>query len=184
MNKLIEYCNDNRALPLAIISTLVFILYITLILSRVSACYTLDTGSNSLGLSFYYTKEMVQSFFELRNQDQLICYSQFLKIWDSIFALIYTLMYASWIAYFLKNKNLFLIVPILAMTCDWAEDYMELLMLETYIQSNFISETFVSLGSGINSTKWIFSTFTYLLILYGIIITIKNLITKTKKNSA
>ena len=67
MDKLIEYFNNNRTLPFAIISTLVFILYITLILSRVSACFTLDAGSNSLGLSFYYTKEMVQSFFELWN---------------------------------------------------------------------------------------------------------------------
>ena len=183
MNRLIEYFKNNRMLSFAIISTLVFILYITLILSRVSACFTLEAGSNSLGLSFYYTKEMVQNFFELRNQDQLICYSQFLKIWDSIFAVIYTLMYASWITYFLQNKRLFLLVPLLAMTCDWAENFIELLMLETYLKSNFISETFVSIGSGINSFKWILSTLTYLIILFGIIITLKNSLKKNKKNS-
>ena len=183
MGRLIKYFNNNRILSFAIIFTSVFILYITLILSRASACFTLEVGSNSLGLSFSYTKEMVQSFFEFRNQDQLICYGQFLKIWDSIFAVIYTLMYASWIAYFLQNKSLFLITPLLAMTCDWAENFIELIMLETYLKSNFISETLASLGSGINSLKWILSTLTYFIILFGIIITLKNLLKKNKKNS-
>ena len=183
MDRLIKYFNNNRILSFAIVFTSVFILYITLILSRASACFTLEVGSNSLGLSFSYTKEMVQSFFEFRNQDQLICYGQFLKIWDSIFAIIYTLMYASWIAYFLQIKSLFLIIPLLAMTCDWAENFIELIMLETYLRSNFISETFVSYGSGINSLKWILSTLTYLIIFFGIIITLKNLLKKNKKIS-
>ena len=67
----------------------------------------LEVGTNSLGLSFYYTKDMVLNFFELRSKNQLICYSEFLKIWDVIFAVIYTMMYASWIAYLLKNKRLY-----------------------------------------------------------------------------
>ena len=92
-------------------------------------------------------------------------------------------MYASWIAYFLQIKSLFLIIPLLAMTCDWAENFIELIMLETYLRSNFISETFVSYGSGINSLKWILSTLTYLIIFFGIIITLKNLLKKNKKIS-
>ena len=175
--------NNKKVLYLALVSTLVFFLYITLVLSRLSGCYSIDVGLNSLGLSFYYTKDMVKSFFELRNLDQLICYSEFLKIWDVIFAVIYTVMYALWIAFFFKNKRIFLIIPILAMICDWAENFVELLMLETYLKSNFISETSVSLGSGINSIKWILSTLTYLVILFGIIITVKNSLAKSKKNS-
>ena len=97
--------NNKKVLYLALVSTLVFFLYITLVLSRLSGCYSIDVGLNSLGLSFYYTKDMVKSFFELRNLDQLICYSEFLKIWDVIFAVIYTVMYVSWIAFFFKNKQ-------------------------------------------------------------------------------
>ena len=91
-------------------------------------------------------------------------------------------MYASLIAYFLKNKHLFLIIPILAMVLDWVENYLELLMLDTYLKSNLISETFVSFGSVINSFKWITSTLTYLIILYGIIITFLKIIRKRKLN--
>ena len=157
-------------------------LYVKFILGYFSSCFTLDVGPNSLGLSFYYTKDMVQNFFESRTQEQLLCYSQFLQIWDAIFAIIYTLMYASWIMYFFKNKRLFLIIPILGMIADWAENYVELLMLETYINSSLISETLVSLGSGINSFKWVLSSLTYLIIFVGIIITLIIFLTKFKRS--
>ena len=180
MVRTIKYPKNQRTLYFAIGFTLVFFLYITFILGPVSSCFKIDVGANSLGLSFSYTKDMVQNFFESRTQEQLLCYSQFLQIWDAIFAFVYTLMYASWIMYFFKNKRLFLIIPILGMIADWSENYVELLMLETYLNSSPISEIFVSLGSGINSFKWILSSLTYLIILMGIIITLKTFLTKPK----
>jgi len=160
-------------------------LYVKFILGHFSRCFTLDVGANSLGFSFYYTKDMVQNFFGSRIQEQLLCYSQFLQIWDAIFAFIYTLMHASWIRYFFKNNRLFLIIPILAMIADWAENYLELLMLETYLNSSPISEILVAFGSGINSFKWSLSILTYLIILIGIMITLKIFLTNSifKKNT-
>ena len=181
---MIQYSKNQRTLYFAIGFTLAFFLYITFILGHVSSCFTLDVGANSLGLSFSYTKDMVQNFFESRTQEQLLCYSQFLQIWDAIFAFIYTLMYASWIMYFFKNKRLFLIIPILGMIADWSENYVELLMLETYLNSSLISEILVSLGSGINSFKWVLSSLTYLIILIGIIITLKTFLTKPKLHTS
>jgi len=113
------------------------------------------------------------------SKESNFCYIQFLKIWDSIFAFVYTLMYTFWIRYFFKNKRIFLIIPILAMIADWSENYIELLMLETYLNSSPISEIFVSLGSGINSFKWSLSILTYLIILIGIITTLKIFITNS-----
>ena len=89
-------------------------------------------------------------------------------------------MYASWIVYFFNNKRLFLIIPILCMIADWAENYVELSMLKTYSNSGPISETLVSIGSRINSFKWILSSITYLIILIGIIIKLKTVLTKPK----
>ncbi len=180
MNKTILYFKNNRTLYLAIGFTFVFFFYLTYILAPFSNCFKLETGANSLGISFSYTTEMVQNFFESRTQEQLLCYSEFLQIWDAIFAFVYTLMYATWILYFFKNKRLFLIIPILCMIADWAENYIELIMLETYLNSNPISEIVVSIGSGINSFKWILSSITYLIILIGIIIKLKTVLTKPK----
>ena len=112
MNK---YFMNHRTLYFAIGTALTMFLYVEFILVPFSRCFTLDAGANSIGLSFYYTLDMVQNFFESRTQEHLLCYGQFLKIWDAIFAFIYTLMYVSWIRYFFKNNRLFLIFPILAM---------------------------------------------------------------------
>ena len=67
------------------------------------------------------------------------------------------------------------------MICDWLENYLEILMIESYLQSNLIPQNVVSLGSGINSVKWILSSLTYLVILLGILFLLKNLLKKNKK---
>lgn len=180
MIKTINFFRKNRTLYLAIGFTLVFVFYVTYLLTPFSSCFKLDTGASSLGISFSYTLEMVQKFFDSRNQEQLLCYSEFLQIWDAIFAFVYTLMYACWIAYLFNNKRLFLIIPILCMIADWVENYIEINLLETYLNSHPISETLVSIGSGINSFKWIVSSITYLIILIGIIMKLKSFLTKPK----
>ncbi|MFT7507546.1 MAG: hypothetical protein ACI92I_000706 [Acidimicrobiales bacterium] len=184
MIRIIEYLKNNGTLCFAIGSTFVMFLYATLILGRVSSCFTLEVGTNSLGLSFSYTKDIVQTFFTTRTEEQLLCYSQFLQIWDVIFAFVYTCMYTSWIMYFFKNKRLFLIIPILVMIADWLENYVELLMLKTYLNSNTISESLVSLGSLINSFKFSLSSLTSLILLIGILITLKTSLIKraSRKN--
>ena len=175
-----QVSRNKNILYFAVGSTVAFMLYIIFVLTPVGACFNLDSGSNSLGLSFSYTKDMVLSFFESRSQEQLLCYSRFLQIWDAIFAIIYTLMYASWIVWFFNNKRWLALVPILGMLSDWSENYIELIMINTYSNAGTISETIVSLGSGINSFKWILSSLTYLIILLGIIIAIRNFFTKTR----
>ena len=94
----------NKNFYLAIGSTGLFILYIVFFLRDISSCFFIEDGNRSLGLSFYYTKEMVQNFFEIRNQEQLVCYNEFLIFWDIIFAVIYTLMYSLWITLLLKKQ--------------------------------------------------------------------------------
>ena len=180
MTTTIQDSKSNRTLYFAIGFTVAFMLYITFALNPAGSCFKVEAGPNSLGLSFSYTKDMVQSFFESRSQEQLTCYSQFLQIWDAVFAIIYTLMYASWIMYFFNKKRLLILIPVLGMISDWSENYVELLMIKTYLNSGPISEIFVSLGSGINSFKWVLSSLTYLIILVGIIIAIRNFLTKPK----
>jgi hypothetical protein len=124
---------------------------------------------------------MVQDFFAARNQEQLLCYSQFLKVWDIIFAMIYTLMYGSWILYLL-NKKIYLVIPILGMIADWSENFSEIMMIQSYVTSGSITQSLVSVGSGINSFKWIMSSLTYLLVIIGIIVAIRSLLMKKTSN--
>ena len=103
-------------------------------------------------------------------------------MWDVIFAVFSTAMFGSWIVYFFKNKRLLLVAPtVLGVTTDWSENFLELLMLETYSNSGAVSETLVSLGSGLNIFKLTMAGLTYLIILVGIILLIKTLITRPKQ---
>jgi hypothetical protein len=68
------------------------------------------------------------------------------------------------------------------MIADWSENYVELIMLKTYINLGTLSETLVTIGSGINSFKWIVSSGTFLIIFIGIIIKFKVLLSKPKLN--
>ena len=171
----------RRVLYMALGSTFAFILYSVLVLAPAGKCFKVDDGSNSLGLTFSYTLQMVQDFFESRSTSQLDCYSEFLQIWDVVFAIIYTSMYCFWIMYFFQNRRILLLVPILGMVADWAENIIEILMINSYLDSDTISETLVSVGSGLNMIKWIMSTLTYLIIFAGIGNKIKSVITKSKK---
>jgi len=180
MARTIKYSKNHKHLYFAIGFTLVFIFYISFILMPLSSCFRIDIGTNSLGLSIYNI-EMVQGFFQARDQAQLLCYSQFLKLWDIIFAVVSTAMFGSWIVYLFKNKRLLLLAPtVLGMIADWSENFVELLMLETYLNSGVISETLVSLGSGLNLFKLTTIGLTYLIILVGIIIILKTFLTKPK----
>ena len=123
---------------------------------------------------------MVENFFVSRTKEQLLCYSRFLKIWDVVFALIYTLIYVSWTLLLFSNKRLFLAVPILCMFADWVENYLELLMLETYLNSGLISELIVAFRSGINSLKLTLSYLPILIVLVGILMALKVFFTKPK----
>ena len=181
MARTIKYSKNHKHLYFAIGFTLVFIFYISFILMPLSSCFRIDIGTNSLGLSIYNI-EMVQGFFQARDQAQLLCYSQFLKLWDIIFAVVSTAMFGSWIVYLFKNKRLLLLAPtVLGMIADWSENFVELLMLETYLNSGVISETLVSLGSGLNLFKLTTIGLTYLIILVGIIIILKTFLTKKFK---
>ncbi len=73
-----------------------------------------------------------------------------------------------------------MIVPILGMIADLLKNYLELLMLETYLNLGLISELIVAFGSGINSLKLTLSYLTILVILVGIVMALKVFVTKPK----
>ena len=172
---------NRRILSFATGSTVAFMLYSFLILEPAGKCFMVEDGSNSLGLTFSYTVQMVQDFFASRTQDQLDCYVEFLQIWDVMYAVIYAAMYCFWMMYFFHDRRIFLVVPVLAMVADWAENLVEIMMINSYLESNTISETLVSVGSGLNMMKWMFFSLTYLILAVGIRTKIKSVIRRSKR---
>jgi hypothetical protein len=176
---MIQNLKKHRLLYFSLGFTLIMVLYLRLFLSDFSECFNIELSINSLGLTFYYTKDMVQGFFKSRNIEQLICYREFLLIWDPIFAIIYTLMYSSWISLLFKNKFKLLVIPASVMITDCVENYIELKMLDNFIDLDIIDPIYVLSGSGFNIIKWLLFSMTYFLILIGIIKVIKSYILKS-----
>ena len=61
----------------------------------------------------------------------------------------------------------------LVMIADWAENYIELMMLENFINLDILSLALVLFGSGINSLRWFLFSIIYLLIIVRIVKVIK-----------
>ena len=109
------------------------------------------------------------TFVESRSKQQLNCYINFLSLWDAIFPLLYTAMNSLWIIYLLKKRFL-IIIPVFQMLCDWTENYMEVSMINNYLNSGIIPENLISYGSLLSILKWSFSILTHTIMLTGIIV--------------
>jgi hypothetical protein len=99
-----------------------------------------------------------------------------------MYAVVYASMYCFWIMYFYHDRPIFLVVPVLAMVADWAENFVEVMMINRYLDSNTISDTLVSVGSGLNVIKWVFFSLTYLILAVGIRTKIKSVLRRRKEN--
>ncbi len=161
--------SKNLLLYLAIISTLLMVLYAQFILGHYSQCFRIENSISSLGLTFGYTPSDVMTFVESKSKQQLNCYINFLSIWDAIFPLLYTAMNSLWIIYLLKKRFL-IIIPVFQMLCDWTENYMEVSMINNYLDSGLIPENLISYGSMLTILKWSLSILTHTIMLTGIII--------------
>jgi len=173
-------------LPLCILTTLVMIAYAYFVMGGTSQCFHIEGEINSLGLQFGYTYQQVLDFFSQRDEAMLRCYQSFLAIYDIIFPVIYTLMYVGWIVFLFKGSRVSLVsllaIPILHCIVDWLENCLEIQMVHQYLTSDKISESLVKMGSIVTSTKWVLSTCTYVIILWGITLVIMTFI-KHRRNS-
>ncbi len=173
----------NRALYLAILATLLMVLYAQFVLGHFSNCFTIDGTVNSLGLSFGYSTADVLAFFGARTKEQLLCYTHFLVLWDTIFPVLYTAMYVSWMVYLFEKWFYLSFVPIIHMAADWLENYFEISLVNEYLEIGRISDELVAAGSFLTITKWSLSLLTYIIILCGIISSLRTYLSRAKQIS-
>lgn len=170
MPKVSKLSSSKRViLLLAILATLSMVFYAQLVLGHYSQCFRVADAANSMGLSLGYSVEDVLAFVQVRSHQQLTCYIEFLRIWDSIFPLLYTLMYAFWIIFLFAKWRYLLILPIVRMISDWTENYVEISFIKHYLQNGVLDESLISTGSLVTTVKWSLSIPIYALLIYGII---------------
>ena len=102
----------------------------------------------------------------------LSAYINFNLIWDTIFALIYGVMYAVWLSVLLKASarkvGIANIIPFLQVIFDWLENYSIGYLVEQYLINGTITPYIAKLSSYFVMTKWLCSGLTYFTIILGI----------------
>ena len=107
-------------------------------------------------------------------------YINFNKVWDTLFGLIYGLMYVVWMSVLFKPfvqkfgyLNLF---PFAQVLFDWLENYALASLANQFLVDGLISSQNAKLASVFCMSKWVCSGATFTLILVGIILMIARVI--------
>lgn len=165
---------------IAVLSTLLMVLYAQLVLGYFSKCYFIEGEINAFGLTFGYDETDVLLFFQIRDIEQLKCYKNLITIWDNIFPILYTLTNILWLRILYNKRWLIYLFPLIQMFLDWTENTIQSSLVDNYMADSTINFELIHAGSLVTSSKWITAGVIYFLILMGIVLKIRT-IQKIKK---
>ena len=177
---------QNSSLLIAIALAIIFIGYLFLVMMSKSTGFELSDGNiKSLGTSFGFDEADVILFFAARTKEMIEAYIDFNRIWDTLFGLIYGLMYVIWVSVLFKSfshkagiLNLF---PFIQVLFDWLENYTLAALANQYLADGVFSSVNAKLASIFSIFKWLCSGLTLTLLLIGGILVIAQAI-KNKRH--
>ena len=163
---------QNSSLLIAIALAIIFTGYLFLVMMSKSTGFELSDGNiKSLGTSFGFDEAEIILFFAARTREMVEAYISFNQIWDTLFGLIYGLMYVIWVSVLFKSfshkagiLNLF---PFIQVLFDWLENYTLAALANQYLADGVFSSVNAKLASIFSIFKWVFSGLTLTLILIG-----------------
>lgn len=166
------YAKSN--LVMALLATAVFTGYTVLILSGQGPAFEVAGSSvNSLGTSLGFGQAEVLAFFAERSVEQVFAYITFNQVWDSLFGVIYGVMYVVWLSMLFKPYSLKVgllnLLPIGQVLFDWLENFSLASLSNQYLADGTISSLTAVLASTASSIKWVFALLVYGVILVGIV---------------
>ena len=173
MQHISQFFYKNANLKLAILLTAILGAYLALVMTPQAANFETSSGNiKSLGMSFGFSENDILTFFQLRTENMLSAYINFNLIWDSIFALIYGVMYAVWLSLLLKayseKARVLNLIPFLQVIFDWTENYSLGYLADRYLNHGTIDSNLAILSSYAAMLKWLCSGLTYAAIIVGI----------------
>ena len=186
VSRLSHFFYQNSGLVTAVFFTIVFISYLFLIMMGKAVGFELADGNmKSLGTSFGFNHADILSFLAARTDEMINAYINFNKVWDTLFGLIYGLMYVVWMSVLFKPfaqkvgyLNLF---PFAQVLFDWLENYALASLANQYLVDGLISLPIAKLASVFCMFKWVCSGLIFTLILVGIILRIARVVKNRKQ---
>ena len=167
----------NSTFLVAVCLTITFIGYLFLVMMSKSTGFELsDSNIKSLGTSFGFDEADVILFFAVRTKEMIEAYINFNQIWDTLFGLIYGLMYVVWVSVlfksFFRKVGILNLFPFIQVLFDWLENYTLAALANQYLADGVFSSVNAKLASIFSIFKWLCSGLTLTLILIGAILVI------------
>ena len=169
-----EFFYAKSTLVTALIATAAFAGYTLLVLSGQGKAFEVANSSiKSLGTSLGFGQAEILAFFAERSAGQISAYITFNQVWDSLYGVIYGVMYVAWVSVLLKpysqKVGILNLLPFGQVLFDWLENIGLAIVSSQYLADGTISSTTAQLASTASSIKWAFALLVYGVILVGIV---------------
>ena len=169
------YAKSNLAT--ALLATAIFAGYLVFVLTLQGKAFEVANSSiRSLGTSFGFGQAEILAFLSERSDPMISAYINFNQVWDSLFGLIYGVMYVIWVSVVFKpyapKVGILNLLPFGQVVFDWLENASLAALSNQYLADGTISSSMALVASTASSIKWVFSLLVYLLILVGIVMRI------------
>jgi hypothetical protein len=169
-----EFFYAKSTLVTALIATAAFAGYTLLVLSGQGKAFEVANSTiKSLGTSLGFGQAEVLAFLSERSVEQINAYIAFNQVWDSLFGVIYGVMYVAWVSVVFKPYSLKVgllnLLPFGQVLFDWLENVSLAALSNEYLAGGTISSSTALLASTASSIKWVFALLVYGVILVGIV---------------
>jgi len=174
LGRLSGFFYAKSTLVTALLATAVFAGYTVLILRGQGKAFEVAGSSvRSLGTSLGFGQAEILAFFGERSGEQISAYITFNQVWDSLFGVIYGVMYVVWTSLLLKPYSLKVgllnLLPFGQVLFDWLENFSLTSLSTQYLADGTIASSTALLASTASSIKWVFALVVYGVILVGIV---------------
>ena len=169
------YIKSN--LMTALLATSVFAGYLLFFLTGKGKAFEVSNSSiKSLGTSLGFGQVEILAFLTERSDQMIDAYINFNQVWDSLFALIYGVMYVAWVSIlfkpYSKKVGVLNLLPFAQVLFDWFENFSLAALSKQYLADGTISSSIALIASTSSSIKWVFSLLIYGEILVGVVMRI------------
>jgi hypothetical protein len=171
----------------ALLATSVFAGYLLFILTGKGKAFEVANSSiKSLGTSLGFGQVEILAFLAERSDQMINAYINFNQVWDSLFALIYGVMYVTWVSILFKPYSqkfrVLNLLPFAQVLFDWLENFSLVALSKQYLGDGTISSSTALFASTSSSIKWVFSLLVYAVILVGAVMRIAGALKKRSRH--
>jgi len=157
-------------------ATAVFVGYLLLFLTGKGVAFEVANSSvRSLGTSLGFGQAEILAFLSERSDQMISAYVEY-QVWDTLFAVIYGVMYVAWVSVLFKlyshKVGILNLLPFGQVIFDWLENLALAALSHQYLTDGTISPSIALVASTFSAIKWGFSLLVYGVILVGIVLQI------------